>query len=50
MKPLFMWAGGKSKMMKHYVPFMNFEKVDTYSEPFFGGGAMLIKIMRWGYL
>lgn len=46
MKPLFMWAGGKSKMMKHYVPFMNFEKVDTYSEPFFGGGAMLIKVMK----
>lgn len=45
MKPLFMWAGGKSKMMKHYVPLMHFKKIETYTEPFFGGGAMFIKIM-----
>jgi DNA adenine methylase len=46
MKPLFMWAGGKSKMMKHYVPFMNFGKIETYSEPFFGGGAMFLHMMQ----
>ena len=47
MKPLFMWAGGKSKMMKHYAPFMP-SSLNSYSEPFFGGGAMLIHVMK-GY-
>mgnify|MGYP001018274398 CR=1 FL=1 len=35
MKPLFIWAGGKNKMLKHYKPFMP-EKVKTYIEPFSG--------------
>ena len=44
-KPLFMWAGGKSKMVKHYKNLlpMNF---DTYIEPFFGGGAMLLTALQ----
>lgn len=45
MKPLFMWAGGKTKMMKHYASLMP-SKVEKYVEPFFGGGAMLIKVMK----
>jgi DNA adenine methylase Dam len=45
MKPLFMWAGGKTKMMRHYAPLMP-SSVKSYSEPFFGGGAMLIKVME----
>ena len=40
-KPLFMWAGGKSKMLKKYAPHMP-ESFDQYVEPFFGGGAMYI--------
>lgn len=44
MKPLFMWAGGKTKMMKHYRPLMP-KDITTYSEPFFGGGAMFIEVM-----
>ena len=44
MKPLFMWAGGKKKMLKHYLPYMP-QTVDTYCEPFFGGGAMFIHVM-----
>lgn len=44
MKPLFIWAGGKSKMLKHYKPFMP-DDVKTYCEPFFGGGAMYINII-----
>lgn len=44
MKPLFMWAGGKNKMLKHYQPFMP-NSVSVYSEPFFGGGAMFIEVM-----
>jgi DNA adenine methylase len=45
MKPLFIWAGGKNKMLKHYKPFMP-KKVNTYCEPFFGGGAMYIHVIE----
>ncbi len=44
-KPLFIWAGGKNKMLKHYLPIMP-KQVDTYVEPFFGGGAMFIHIVE----
>ena len=39
-----MWAGGKSKLISHYQPFLP-ETFDSYHEPFFGGGAMFI----WAY-
>lgn len=45
MKPLFIWAGGKTKMLKHYKPFMP-KNVKTYCEPFFGGGAMFVNIVE----
>lgn len=45
MKPLFIWAGGKNKMLKHYLPLMPTE-VDSYCEPFFGGGAMFIHVVN----
>jgi len=45
MKPLFIWAGGKNKMLKHYKPFMP-KTIKTYCEPFFGGGAMYINIVE----
>jgi DNA adenine methylase len=44
-KPLFMWAGGKNKMLKHYKPLMP-SSVESYCEPFFGGGAMFIYVMN----
>ena len=44
-KPLFIWAGGKNKMLKHYLPIMP-KQVDTYVEPFFGGGAMFCHIVQ----
>jgi DNA adenine methylase len=44
-KPLFMWAGGKNKMLKHYRPLMP-KTIDAYCEPFFGGGAMFIEVMN----
>jgi DNA adenine methylase len=44
-KPLFIWAGGKNKMLKHYLPIMP-KQVDTYVEPFFGGGAMFCHIVE----
>lgn len=40
-KPLFMWAGGKNKMLKHYASIER-PKYKTYVEPFFGGGAMFL--------
>ena len=44
MKPLFMWAGGKNKMLKKYAQHLP-ENFDQYIEPFLGGGAMFI----WAY-
>jgi len=44
-KPLYMWAGGKNKLLAHYKPYMPAE-VDSYCEPFFGGGAMYIHVMN----
>jgi DNA adenine methylase len=44
-KPLFMWAGGKNKMIKNYLPLLP-EKVTVYSEPFFGGGAMYLYVQE----
>tara|TARA_Y100001973_G_scaffold24456_1_gene36524 strand:+ start:713 stop:1591 length:879 start_codon:yes stop_codon:yes gene_type:complete len=46
MKPLFMWAGGKTRLIKKYkekevMP----TSFDTYVEPFVGAGAMFI----WAY-
>jgi DNA adenine methylase len=40
-KPLFMWAGGKSKMLKHYAA-IDKPDYDTFVEPFFGGGALFL--------
>lgn len=45
MKPLFMWAGGKTRLLRHYKPYMPMH-IDTYIEPFFGGGAMFIYVME----
>lgn len=44
-KPLFTWAGGKTKMLKHHTPYLP-EKIESYSEPFFGGGAMFLHVMQ----
>ena len=46
MKPLYMWAGGKTKMIPKYQssPGIPYSGYDTYVEPFFGGGAMMIHI------
>jgi DNA adenine methylase len=45
MKPLFMWAGGKTRVIKHYSQFMP-QDFRTYYEPFFGGGAMFVHVMN----
>ena len=53
-KPLFMWAGGKTRMIKRYTasgllpePSSLFNtSIDNYVEPFFGGGAMFLHINK----
>lgn len=39
-----MWAGGKNKMIPKYLahPGIPTQGYDVYSEPFFGGGAMML--------
>lgn len=45
MKPLYKWAGGKSKLINNlYKDFLP-DSFGSYCEPFFGGGAMFI----WAY-
>ena len=39
-KPLYMWAGGKTKLIKHYKNVWPSIEPATYVEPFFGGGAV----------
>lgn len=48
MKPLYMWAGGKTKMIPKYQssPGIPYDGYETFVEPFFGGGAMLIHIAQ----
>jgi len=44
MKPLFMWAGGKTKLLEEFSPYLP-DSFSNYVEPFFGGGAMF----TWAY-
>ena len=44
MKPLFIWAGGKTKMLKKYEEHLP-ARFSSYHEPFCGGGAMFV----WAY-
>jgi DNA adenine methylase len=47
LKPLFIWAGGKTKMFKHYKDLMPpVEDIHSYSEPFLGGGAMFLYVIK----
>lgn len=48
MKPLYIWAGGKNKMIPKYQvsPGIPMSGYDTYVEPFFGGGAMMIHVYQ----
>lgn len=41
MQPLYIWAGGKGKLLSRYEPILNaLPSYDAYVEPFFGGGAL----------
>ncbi len=43
MKPILKWAGGKTRMLKHVLPLVP-KEINNYFEPFFGGGALYIKL------
>jgi DNA adenine methylase len=45
-KPLFRWAGGKTRYIHHIAPLLT--KTDTYVEPFFGGGAVFCHVANQG--
>ena len=45
MKPLFVWAGGKTRLIKHYIDHFPNDVV-TYCEPFFGGGAVFVHVVK----
>jgi DNA adenine methylase len=44
LKPLFKYTGGKGKLIKHYLPYMP-HHIETYVEPFLGGGSMFLYVM-----
>lgn len=48
LSPLYIWAGGKKKMIPKYqqFPTIPLEGYSTFVEPFFGGGAMTIWIAQ----
>ncbi len=40
-----MWPGGKTRILKHYIPFMpGPSEYSVYCDPFFGGGAMFLYV------
>lgn len=48
MKPLYIWAGGKNKMITKYQKFPGIPLTgyNTFIEPFFGGGAMMAYVYQ----
>lgn len=46
-KPLYKWAGGKTKLLKHYRGKMpSYDGFSVYIEPFFGGGAVFCDVVN----
>ncbi len=43
-KPIVKWAGGKTRLLKHLVPFATERKMRVYAEPFAGGAALFFKL------
>lgn len=46
-KPLYPWAGGKTKLLKEYAPYLpGLNTFNSFVEPFFGGGAFFTKAVN----
>ena len=43
MKPIVKWSGGKKDEIKQFSNLIP-ETIDTYVEPFFGGGAVFFHL------
>jgi DNA adenine methylase len=43
-KPIVKWAGGKTRLLKHLVPFATEKKMRVYAEPFAGGAALFFRL------
>lgn len=46
-EPVVKWAGGKRKLLKEILPKVP-ASIDTYFEPFFGGGAVFFSLVSRG--
>jgi len=46
-RPIVKWAGGKHASVGHIVRYLP-EKIETYYEPFFGGGAVFFELAALG--
>lgn len=44
-KPFVRWAGGKSRLLRHILPYVP-QNFDDYFEPFLGGGAMFLAVQE----
>jgi DNA adenine methylase len=45
LKPLFMWAGGKRRLIPKYAPYLpELTQLRAYVEPFLGGGALFAHV------
>ncbi|MBD2198539.1 MULTISPECIES: DNA adenine methylase [Calothrix] len=42
-RPFLKWAGGKSRLIQQYIPYLP-SKYQTYYEPFIGGGAVFFHL------
>jgi DNA adenine methylase len=42
-RPFLKWAGGKTRLLRHLLPYVP-ETIEDYYEPFVGGGAMFFAI------
>ena len=42
-RPFLKWAGGKGRLLSQYEPFLP-QAIDTYYEPFLGGGAVFFHL------
>ena len=49
-RPFVKWAGGKNSLIpqlsEYYPNDLKEDRIDTYIEPFVGGGAVLIDILQ----
>jgi DNA adenine methylase len=42
-RPFLKWAGGKQRLLKHYIPLLP-ERANAYYEPFVGSGALFFHL------